>query len=56
MQYYTFTALAGDVASATYTFTAENALGKPIKFTSKVMVVVNDDLTIKKAYDLEIIK
>jgi hypothetical protein len=56
MQYYTFTALAGDVGSATYTFTAENALGMPIKFTSKVMVVVNDDLTIKKAYDLEIIK
>ena len=53
---YDFTALAGDVGSATYTFTAENAFGMPIKFTSKVMVVMNYDLTLNRVYDLEIIK
>ena len=45
---YKFTPLAGNTGQASYTFKAKNALGLDVYNTAYLIVVINDDLTIKE--------
>lgn len=45
---YDFVSLGGDTGKASYTFKAKNAMGLYVHNTAYLVVVMNDDLTIKE--------